>query len=299
MDLNQISTFVRVVETGTFTAAATALGLPKSSVSRGVAQLEDALGVRLLQRTTRKLNLTEAGRRYFQQVRAALGGLEQANGAVTDMGSEPRGIVRLTAPGDFSGGPFADVIADFVRLYPLIQVDITLTGRWVNLIEEGFDLALRAGKLRDSSLVARKIAAVALGVFAAPAYLKRRGQPKRLADLADHACLLHRSGQGIIPWRLSGPRGPELVTVTGPFMADSLALIHQLAVKGAGIALLPEQTGEADVARGTLVRLLPAYAIRGGTLSVVSPPLRHVPARVALLRDHLIKELPRHLGLPG
>ncbi len=299
MDLNHISTFVRVVETGTFTAAATALGLPKSSVSRGVAQLEDSLGVRLLQRTTRKLNLTEAGRRYFQQVRAALGGLEQANGAVADMGTEPRGIVRLTAPGDFSGGLLSDVIGTFVRTYPLIHVDVTLTGRWVNLIEEGFDLALRAGKLRDSSLVARKIAVTELGLYASPAYLKRRGPPKRLADLANHDCLLHRSGQGIIPWRLTGPRGAELVAVTGPVTADSLGFIQGLAVKGAGIGLLPELGCEAEVSRGALVRILPAYAIRGGALHVVSPPLRHVPARVALLRECLIKELPRRMGLPA
>jgi len=296
MDLNQISTFVRVVEAGTFTAAAAALGLPKSSVSRGVSQLEDALGVRLLQRTTRKLNLTEAGRLYFMQVRSALGALEQANGAVADTGTEPRGLVRLTGPGDFSGGLLSEVISEFVRAYPLIHVDVTLTGRWVNLIEEGFDLALRAGKLRDSTLVARKIAASELGLYASPAYLKRRGQPKRLADLVHHDCLLYRSGQGLLPWRLTGPRGAELVTVKGPVTTDSLSFIQGLAVKAAGIALLPEQACEVDVAHGALVRILPAYAIRGGALHIVSPPLRHVPARVALLRDYLLKELPRRMG---
>ncbi|MBC8131381.1 MAG: LysR family transcriptional regulator, partial [Deltaproteobacteria bacterium] len=216
MDLNRISTFVRVVETGTFTAAAAALGLPKSSVSRGVAQLEEALGVRLLQRTTRKLNLTDAGRSYFQRVRAAMSGLEQANSAAADTEHEPRGIVRVTAPGDFGNGLLSAVIADFLLLHPRIHVDVTLTGRWVNLVEEGFDLAVRAGKLRDSSLVARKIAVTDMGLYAAPTYLERRGRPRRLGELANHECLLHRSGKGIMPWRLTGPRGPELVSVSGP-----------------------------------------------------------------------------------
>ena len=183
MDLNQIGTFVRVVDSGTFTAAAAALGLPKSSVSRGVAALEEALGVRLLQRTTRKLSLTDAGRHYYQQVRASLSGLDQANSAVADLGGAPRGTVRLTAPPDFGEGMFPEVIAHFVRRYPGIQLDVVLTQRRVNLIDEGFDLALRAGKLEDSSLVARKIAGSELGLYAAPSYLERRGSPKRLAEL--------------------------------------------------------------------------------------------------------------------
>ncbi len=202
----------------------------------------------------------------------------------------------MTGPGNFNGGLQSEVITEFVRAYPLIHVDVTLTGRWVNLIEEGFDLALRAGKLRDSTLVARKIAASELGLYAAPAYLKRRGQPKRLAELAHHDCLLYRSGQGLMPWRLAGPRGAELVTVKGPVTSDSLSFIQDLAAKAAGIALLPDQACAAEVARGALVRILPAYAIRGGALHIVSPPLRHVPARVALLRDYLLKELPRRMG---
>jgi len=297
MDLNQIGTFIRVVEQGSFTGAAAAVGLPKSSVSRGVAQLEEALGVRLLQRTTRKLNLTEAGRRYYQQVRRALGDLELANSAAADMGHEPRGLVRLTAPGDFSDGRLSSVLGDFLLRYPRIQIDLWITQRWVNLVEEGFDLAIRAGKLRDSSLVARKLAATELGLFAAPSYLEKRGRPRRLADLAKHDCLVHRSGRGIMPWRLTGPRGSETVAVAGPVIADDFTIILRLAVKGLGVALLPELTCESEVASGALVRLLPAYALRGGAVQIVSPPLRYVPARVALLREHLIRELSLSLSL--
>jgi DNA-binding transcriptional LysR family regulator len=291
MDLNQIGTFIRVVDNGSFTAAAGVMGLPKSSVSRGVAQLEESLGVRLLQRTTRKLNLTEAGRRYYQQVRRALGDIEQASSAAADMGTEPRGLVRLTAPGDFSGGQLSSALADFLLRYPRIQIDLWITQRWVNLVEEGFDLAIRAGQLRDSSLVARKLAASELALFAAPAYLERRGRPRRVADLGKHDCLLHRSGRGLMPWRLTGPRGAETVAVKGPVTADDFTVILRLAIKGLGIALLPEVACDQEVSSGALVRLLPAYALRGGAVQIVSPPLRYVPARVALLRDHLIREL--------
>src|SRR5450432_2985863 len=296
IDLNQIATFVRVVESGTFTAAAAALGLPKSSVSRGVAALEDALGVRLLHRTTRKLNLTEAGRQYFQQVRTALGGLDDANSATVEMGDQPRGSIRITAPPDLGKGMFADTIATFVRRYPGIQLDVVLTGRRVNLIEEGFDLAVRAGKLEDSSLVARKVGGTALGLYAAPAYLERRGRPKRLADLTRHECVLHRTARGVLPWRLTGPRGPELASVTPIITANSFQFVRELVVAGVGIGLPPEIEAEEESARHALVRLFPAYALRGGSLYLVCPPLRHVPARVALLRAHLITELSRGMN---
>ena len=296
MDLNHIATFVRVVESGTFTAAAIALGLPKSSVSRGVAALEAALGVRLLQRTTRRLSLTEAGRQYFQDARGALGGLEEANNVAADRGNAPRGTVRITAPGAFGGGMFSEIVAEFTLRYPGIQLDIVLTGRRVNMIDEGFDLAVRAGMLEDSSLVARKVASTTLGLYAAPAYLQRHGHPKRLADLTKHNCVLHRSARGVFPWRLSGPRGPELVSVAGTVTADSLEFVGGLVASGVGIGLLPDLGVEEEIGRGRLVRLLPAYALRGGALYVVTPPLRHVPARVALLRTHLIAEFAKRMG---
>jgi DNA-binding transcriptional LysR family regulator len=297
MDLNQISTFVRVVNSGTFTAAATALGLPKSSVSRGVAALEEALGVRLLQRTTRKLSLTEAGRQYFQQVRAALGGLEQAASDAVDLGSAPRGMVRITAPADFGEGMFSDIVADFARRYPGIQLDVVLTGRRVNLVEEGFDLAVRAGKLEDSTLVARKVAGADLGLYGAPSYLDLRGRPKRFADLTKHDCVLHRSARGVLPWRLTGPRGPELVSVSGTVTADSFQFVRGMVIGGVGIGLLPDFGIDEDIARGALERILPSYGLRGGALYVVTPPLHHMPARVALLRAHLIAELSRRMAV--
>jgi DNA-binding transcriptional LysR family regulator len=291
IDLNLVAVFVRVVEAGSFTAAATALGLPKSSVSRAVSRLEDSLGVRLLQRTTRRLGLTQAGDRYLATVREPIARLAEASSETSDLGQQPRGLVRISIAPQHEDGTIAELLVDFVARYPQIRVDLVVTNRRVNLVAEGIDLALRAGKLDDSTLVARKLAVAELGLYAAPAYLAKKGHPRRLADLAAHACVLHRSARGILPWRLTGPKGTEQVSVTGPITADDLWSVRLLTIAGLGVALMPDMAVWPDLASGRLVRVLPRYALRGAALHLVSPPLRHVPARVMLLRDHLVRGL--------
>jgi len=291
LDLNLVTVFSRVVETGSFTAAGAALGLPKSSVSRAVSRLEESLGVRLLQRTTRKLGLTPAGARYVEEVRGPMARLAEASSEVADLGKEPRGLVRLTIAPEMGEGVVSSLLVEFVRRHPKVRIELVVTNRRVNLIDESVDLALRAGPLDDSTLVARRIAVSELGLFAAAAYLASRGAPRRLADVAKHDCVLHRTGRGLLPWRLQGPRGLESVSVDGPITADDLGTVRLLTLAGLGIALMPNVAVLADVAAGTLVRVLPAYALRGTALSMVSPPLRHVPARVTLLRDFLVREL--------
>jgi DNA-binding transcriptional LysR family regulator len=291
IDLNQVGAFVRVVDAGSFTAAAAALGLPKSSVSRGVARLEDALGVRLLQRTTRKLTLTEAGQRYFQQARASLAGLDEAGAAVIDMGHEPQGLVRITIPIETGQGRISGIIARFLALHPRITVDVTATSRRVDLVREGIDIAVRGGPMEDSSLVARRIVSSDLGIFASPAYLARRGRPRRLADLDQHDGVQLRSARGLLPWRFVGPRGPEAAAPTIRVTVDDLGLCMRLVLAGVGLGMLPTVGFADELGSGALVRVLPAYGVRGGALYVVTPPLRHMPTRVALLRDFLIAEL--------
>jgi DNA-binding transcriptional LysR family regulator len=291
IDLNLAVTFVKVVEASSFTAAAQALGAPTSSVSRAVARLEASLGVRLLQRTTRRLSLTLAGEHYFQQVRSAIAGIDAANSAVADMGQSPRGKIRISAAGDFGQGALSAIIARFVARYPQVEIEVVITGRRVNLVDEGFDLALRAGTLEDSTLVAHKIIKTDLGIYAAASYLQRRGHPKRLSDLTGHSCVLYRQSTGLFPWRLSGPRGPEQVTVSGPVVADDMMFACGLVRAGVGLGLLPDLAAEPDEAGIPLVRVLPSYAVRSGALYVVTPPLKHLPARVSLFRDHLIGEL--------
>ncbi|HEX2572634.1 MAG TPA: LysR family transcriptional regulator [Polyangia bacterium] len=290
-DLNRVAIFVRVAEAGSFTAASATLGLPKSSVSRSVLQLENELGVRLLQRTTRKLALTDAGRAYFERARAALADLEGATAAVAADGTEPRGTVRITAPVDAGTTLLADLVTRFVRQYPRVQVELSLTARRVDLVAEGFDLALRAGRLDDSTLVARRIGTTDVGLYAAPEYLDRRGRPGTIADLAEHDCVLFRAQGGRATWSLEGPQGEETVEVTGAIMADDLSFVLRAVLAGGGVGLMPIFLCAEPATRGELVRLLPSYAFHGAALHVVLPSAQHVPARVALFRDFLIAHL--------
>jgi DNA-binding transcriptional LysR family regulator len=293
MDLNHVAVFARVVELESFTAAANQLGLPKSSVSRTVSRLEEELGVRLLQRTTRKLHLTDAGHAYYERARVALGGLEEAASAATNMSAVPRGIVRVTAPNDLGSLKLADIITRFAKKFPLVHVDLSLSSRVVDLIAEGFDLAIRAGTLSDSTLVARKIGADSLGVFASPAYLRRKGRPKTLSELSEHDCVLFKGRHAKSDWRLTGPDGQETVTVRGPLNVDEMSFAVQAVSLGLGIGLLPvvgirvggQHTGPMPT------RILPEYSGGSAGLYIVAPSVRFQPASVTALRDFLIDEL--------
>jgi DNA-binding transcriptional LysR family regulator len=220
----------------------------------------------------------------------------EASHDVAEMGREPRGLVRVSTPPPVGDGTIAELFAEFVRMHPQIRIEMVVANRRVNLVEEGIDLAVRAGKLDDSTLVARKVAVTELGLYAAPSYLERRGRPRNLAALALHDCVLYKAAGGLLPWRLAGPRGVERVDVTGAVVADDLGTVRLLTLAGAGVALMPDSAVRTDVERGALVRVLPSYALRDAPVHVVSAPLRHVPARVTLLRDFLLRELPRRLA---
>ncbi|HEY8375503.1 MAG TPA: LysR family transcriptional regulator [Nannocystis sp.] len=288
--LGKVAAFVAVVESGSFTAAAEELGLPKSSVSRGITRLEEELGVRLLHRTTRRLHLTDAGTAFYHKARSALAALEEAAHVAADLGHEPRGTVRVTAPVDL-GEFMAEPLVRFSRMYPQIEVDLVLTARLIDLVREGFDMAIRATRLKDSSLVARKLGTFADGLYAAPSYLKRRGTPATLADLAHHECLLFRARGGRSTWVLRRGRSEEHVDVRGSLSADDFSFIVHAAEAGAGIAFLPHVLVARPVAARKLVRILPEYSFTRSDLAIVLPTARHVPTRVALLRDFLAGEL--------
>ena len=296
MDLNHVAVFAKVVELESFTSAAQQLGLPKSSVSRTVTRLEEELGVQLLQRTTRQLHLTEAGHAYYERARLALTGLDEAASAATNMSADPRGSVRVTAPPGFGLLDLSQLVARFVRKYPLVHIDISLTSRYVDMVAEGFDVAIRAGKLRDSTLVARRIGTDSLGLYASPAYLRKRGRPKSLVELVDHDCVLFQGRLGKAEWRLNGPDGEERVTVRGPLNVDEMSFAQHAVAQGLGIGLLPiigVRLGAAHAAIPAPVRLLPEYAMPGADLHVVTPPTRFQPASVTVFRHYLIEELSR------
>lgn len=294
IDLREVEAFVKVVEAQSFTAAARLLGVPKSSVSRAVTRLEDELGTTLLTRTTRKLALTDHGQRYLQSARDALQILTEARDSLADDGAEPRGTVRITAAPDPSGRLLAEPLAEFTKRYPLIHVDVLFTSRRVDLIEEGVDLALRAGKLDDATLVGRKIGTSAHILVAAPGYLAQRGTPRRLHDLTRHACLLYRAARGRQRWtftRMGRTPRTESVEVGGPISADELSILVQLVKRGAGIALLPQLACEEALQAGELVRVLPAYQQQGNALYLVHPASRRLPRRVAVLSDFLYEAI--------
>jgi len=292
MDLNRAELFVRVVEAGSFTAAARQLELPKSSVSRGVAALEQDLGVRLLQRTTRRLSLTDAGRVYFETASQAISGLREAESALSRLQEEPRGTLRVTASLDIGVMLLAPVVAQFVSRYPAVRVDTMLTPRNVDLVQEGVDLALRAGRLADNTLVARPVGLLRAGLFAAPEYLKRHGRPQSVAELRDHRCLTFRAGGGVTQWELIGPAGTERVEVTGAINADGFEFLYEMVARGLGIGLLPLYLCPRLSGRAGLARILPEYATTGAPLHVVYPSARFLPKRVTLLRDMLLEALP-------
>ena len=286
MDLNRVAVFARVVETQGFTAAARALRLPKSSVSRSVKQLEDDLGVRLLQRTTRQVRLTDAGRAYYEQASRALASLDEARDAVSDAEGAPRGAIKLTAPVDMGVFLLAPIITEFVRRFPQVRVEAMLTNRVVDLVQEGVDLGVRMGRLADSSLVARPLAPLEAGLFASGDYLDARSTPKRPTDLESHDCVLFKSSTGRSRWSLQSGTSSATVEVRGAFAADDFFFVHEAIRSGAGIGILPLYLGLAD---SRLVRVLPEHSIRGGRGHVVYPSARHVPRRVVLLRDAIVE----------
>jgi len=296
LDLNLVSAFVRVVEDGSFTTAAQKLGLPKSSVSRRVTALERALRVRLLQRSTRKLVLTEAGRLYFERARTSLGGLAEAGAAVTDLSREIAGPIRFTAGGG-NTGLLANLLSEFLTRYPNVQIEVVLTARRVDVVAEGFDLALRGGPLVDSSLIARRLGRQELGLFASRAYLRKAGRPRRVADLVKHRLILFGEPPERGQLRLTGPNGEETVKVSGPLVVHDMPFAADVIATGLAIGLIPDihlgwlTKGGLRFLRPELERVLPDHGVVGSELSLVSPPTAYEPTRVKLLRDFLTEKL--------
>jgi DNA-binding transcriptional LysR family regulator len=287
MDLNGVGLFLRIVEAGSFTRTAGELHMTTSGVSRALMRLEEELGVRLLQRTTRKLSLTAAGRVYFEQVRGALAQLDEASLAAAEMGEEPRGVVRVTAAPAMVAVliPF---VAEFLERYPKIRVELVSSQGIVDLVEQGLDLAVRLGRLRDSSLIARRVGTFRRGLFASREYIARRGRPRAPADLARHNCVLFRGQGGRDIWRLDDGKREIAVEVTGSLEVDDIHSMHQAVIAGIGIGII---SFFSSARMEGLVRLLPRYVGGEVPISLVSPSRRLEPARVVLFRDFLAAKL--------
>ena len=297
VDFNRVHTFVAVADAGSFTAAAASLGVPKSSVSRAVSKLERELGITLLQRTTRKLALTSAGKAYLERARTAVALLSEGQAVAREAVDAPSGTVRITAPHDPGGKLLAEPIASFVQQYPSVRVDIVFSARRLDLLEEEIDLAVRGGRLDDASLAGRRIGFTPFWLVAAPSYIAARGAPRRLAQLAQHDCVLYRAVGGSARWTLERRGKGESVTVHGPIAVDDLAFAVHLARLGIGITLAPSTFVLEPIASGELVRVLPQYEQETAALYIVHLKNRKLPRRVALLRDHLVERLRKAGGL--
>lgn len=254
-DLNEISIFAKVVEAGSFVRAAESLELPKSTVSAKVSSLEARLGVTLIRRTTRKLHITDAGKDYYQNCVQALRQITGVEEKLHQGQAVPHGTLRITTPVELGGTVMPQVVREFQKKYPEVQLELLLTDRTVDLVAEGYDLAIRAGELKDSSLISKKLGSVYFALFASPQYLKTNGTPKTVKDLTEH-CALHFSALGSRGWQLHGPRGVVTTSLSRQTKINDLNLIKALAVSGTGVALLPTFFCYPEVQKGRLVRVL-------------------------------------------
>jgi DNA-binding transcriptional LysR family regulator len=279
MDLDGVAIFVKVIQAGSFSQAAKLLGMPNSTVSAKVAALEKRLGVTLLQRTTRSLRPTQAGEAYFQRAVRALEDLQTAENELENARTEPTGVLRLTAPTDVGHDIVPRLVQRYLDAHSSMAVELVITNRMVDLVGEAVDLALRAGELKDSGLIAKRYELGHFGLWASPDYVARRGEVRHPKDLAkDHFLKFSRFGNGAI--RLSDGKETAHLTTSGRVQADDFETIRELAAHGEGIAFMPSFLCTEDNRLEKLVRVLPQWRGDKVSLSLVYPAQKFVPAKV-------------------
>lgn len=290
MDFNQAAVFVKVVESGSFSAAARALGLPISTISHRVAALETRLGVTLLQRTTRRLKLTEVGEQYFQHAAAGLAHLLDAEAAVGESIGEPTGLLRVSAPADLGDRLLAQIMVRMRRELPKVRVDMVLVDRYVDLVAEGIDAAIRAGALKDSSLIAKQVGVARWLAFASPDYLQAAA-PLDSPQALRHHCCLQFTALGKDAWTLSDRRASVVVPMSAKVMINDVGVVRAMALAGAGVALLPWYLCREECAKGSLVRVLPNWHAKSDPIHIVYPRQRFVPPKLRAFVDMAADEL--------
>ena len=283
--------FVAVVDQGSFTAAAERLDLSTALVSKYVRQLEQRLDTRLLHRTTRVLRLTESGRAYLERARQLLAEFDELEAAIQDRPQTPRGRLVISAPVAFGESRLAPILADYLRAYPELSIDLRLSDRYVRLVEEGIDLSVRIGRLDDSSLIARRLASARIIVCAAPDYLERRGVPTAPGDLAGHDCILDRNYRNPARWPFVRDGLEFEVEVAGRMTANGARCVRNLALAGAGIARIPSWAIDEDLEAGRLVALFADLEPEPIGIHAVYPERRYLATGVRLLIEVLAQRL--------
>jgi DNA-binding transcriptional LysR family regulator len=291
-DLEAWAIFARVAELGSFARAAEDLGLANPTVSKAIARLEARLGVALISRTSRRLSLTEGGRAALARASALLREGEAVEDEALQQSAQPRGRVRIAAPLSFGVGHMAATLPGFLAAYPEVQLDFALSDRRVDLIAEGFDLALRIARLEDSSLRARKLCAVRLLLVAAPGYFAARQRPTHPAELASCDGLLYTGGETPGVWRFAHPQfGEETVAPRPRLWSDNAEVVKPALLAGQGLAIQPEFLVWRELRAGALEPVMPDWAPPPLALHLLTPPSSMRPARVQAVIDHLTKTL--------
>lgn len=290
--LSDIAVFVHVVRSGSFTAAADKLGLSKSVVSKYVTRLEDRLGARLLNRTTRRLSLTEAGQVFFSRSQHALGEIEEAEAEISKIQGEPRGELRLNSPMSFGVLHIAPLLPAFQARYPEVTVDMVLDDRTANLVEEGYDLAIRIGDLPDSSLVARRLGACRHVVCATPEYFARHGVPQSPADLSDHPALTYRYQDSPSEWSFIASDGSFIqVPINSRLQMNNSLALREALLNGAGVTLTPTFVVGRDIRAGKLKAVLLDYRLIELSIYAVYPQRKHLSPKVRAFIDFLAEQI--------
>jgi len=285
IDLNDMVIFARVVECGSISGAARDLAQPKSTISRRVKRLEEQLSVRLLQRTTRSLKLTELGAAFYERCCRLQELAEEAEHSVSLGQDRPKGKLRISGPAETGISQLGVLIAEYSRLYPEVQIELDLSNRFVDLVEEGYDLAIRAGELADSTLVARRLAVSRMVLCASPAYVERFGDPASPDELKQHRLLLYGNTLKKYAYTFNSINGLASVQLSPTHTANSLSVLRDMVKMGMGITLLPNHHTQRDVDRGDLVLLMKAWRLPEHGVYILYPSARHLTPKVRSFID--------------
>ena len=286
--LASLRAFVRVVESGSFAEAGRQMRLSRSAISKYVGDLEESLGVQLLNRTTRHASPTENGQMYFERAVVILSDVDAADQAVTQLQSAPRGLLRVNAPMSFGTMRLGPALADFMTKYPDLQIQLVLSDDLLDPVQDGFDVTLRIAELESSSLIARKIVPIPRRVCASPDYLKRHGTPLHPQDLRDHVSLTYGFLLTGNQWKLTGDDGVHWIQPAWSLCVNNAEVLRDVAVRGKGIALIPEFIAAEALKNGSLQAILANYSAPPLTLYAVYPPTRHLAVKVRLFIDFLV-----------
>ncbi|SFJ64381.1 LysR family transcriptional regulator [Aerobium aerolatum] len=288
--LTRMRAFIDVVEAEGFSAAARKIGRSKALLSKYVRELEDELGALLLNRTTRQFSLTETGHTYYARATEIVREIDSLSETVRESSGDVKGRIKLSAPRTFADAPIGQSLIDFIKAYPEIVLEINLDDRFVDLVEEGFDLAIRITRLEDSSLIARRLSPFSVTICASPDTLETLGTPQKPQDLAKMPCIIDSNGRWLSNWPFMRQNGEMFsVSVSGPLEANSPLTARAAAIAGLGFAPLPDFIAEPALESGELVRVLEDWVPRGGGIYAVYPHRRYLPAKIRVFVDFLVQ----------